>query len=139
MSNEVKVTVRGIREVNSALKKISDETPKRLKAGLRDIAEHVVESIRTKVPFRTGKAKGSIKPRSSATGAKIAFGGTAAPYYPWLDFGGHVGRMKHTVRDFIPDGRYVYPTIKEEGKYIRESVDDLLRHVIESADLDTKE
>ena len=35
-------------------------------------------------------------------------GGNKAPYYPWLDFGGSVGRRRSVRRPFLDKGRYIY-------------------------------
>ena len=40
--------------------------------------------------------------------ARIEAGGSKVPYYPWLDFGGRVGRRKSVHRPFLKDGRYIY-------------------------------
>ena len=130
---DVKIQVRGLRELRNALTKVDAESKDRLKAAFRHIAEHVVSSAQGKVPRRTGAAAGSIKPRSTTTGAGLAFGGTAAPYFPWLDFGGRVGRQKHTTRPFIKTGRYIYPTIKEMSPEIIKLTDEAMKDAISSA------
>jgi hypothetical protein len=69
-----------------------------------------------------------MKVRSSQTAVRVAVGGTKAPYYPWLDFGGKVGRNDSTVRRFYSDGRYLYPSLREvrgelEGVLLRSLTD----------------
>jgi phage gpG-like protein len=140
------VQVRGIRELNKALKEVESELPKAMRIGFKEIADHVVQRTRAKVPRVSGKAAGSVKPRASQKGAGIAFGGSAAPYYPWLDFGGSTGRGHKPKqsgsgaikRPFMKEGRYVYPTIKEENEYITDAVDKLISEVVDKAGFDQR-
>ena len=60
------------------------------------------------------RAAGSIKTKSSQKFVRVSAGGSRAPYYPWLDFGGQIGarsgkaRGNRGRRPFIKDGRYLY-------------------------------
>ena len=128
------VQIRGIRELRSAFKRVDAEIPKELRKVLKDIALSVVAGIAAKVPRVSGKAARSVRARSSQTGAAIAVGGATAPYYPWLDFGGTVGRGHRpgvpwsgsVHRDMPVGGRYVYPTIAEKRDDIDRAVEAAL-------------
>jgi Bacteriophage HK97-gp10, putative tail-component len=141
------VKVTGLRELRTALKKVGAEAPAAMKTEMKTIAGKVVGKIVSKVPQKTGKAAGSIKARGTTTGAGIAFGGTAAPYYPWLDFGGTVGKgHKPGVsgsgsirRNFIKQGRYVYPTLMDEQTAIKHDLDEALGRLASQAGFETKE
>lgn len=144
MAEDVRVVVSGIGKLQSALKKVDDETPAKLKEGFKRIAEMVASSARSKVPRRTGKAAASIKARASTRGGSIAFGGSAAPHYPWLDFGGSTKRRVGGVRrewkgNPVGEGRYIYPSIREKNREIREMTDDMLASVIKGAGFDTRD
>lgn len=120
----VQVEVRGIRELATAFKKIDSDLPDEFKVAFLGIAERVVSKAQSGVPTISGRAAGSIKPRATTRGASVAFGGTAAPYFPWLDFGGTTGRGHGTggggsiMRPWLGrpngEGRYVYPAISSE-------------------------
>jgi len=124
MSDE-RVNVRGIRELSAAFRKVDAEIGQELKDAFMAVAARVVAIAQQRMPHKSGAAMASVKPRASQKGAGIAFGGTKAPYMPWLDFGGSVGRgHKPGVawsgaigRDWLGkpggDGRYVYPAISE--------------------------
>lgn len=129
------IEVRGLREVQLAFRQIDKEIPKGLRAELLPIAGMVVAGVQQKVPFVTGAAARSVRPRASQRGAGIAFGGNAAPYFPWLDFGGTTGkghrpgqRYSGSVkREWLgrpADGRYVYPTIEEHRDEIEKAVEE---------------
>lgn len=136
--NKVKVEIRGLRELKSAFRQVETALPKRLAAEFKEVAQMVVNLIQPKVPHISGRAAGSIKARGSQRGASIAFGGSAAPYYPWLDFGGRVGRQKATVRPFLKEGRYVYPTIKQHSQEIEKAADDAVAKVAREAGFETR-
>lgn len=134
----VSVKFTGLTAFRGALRQMDVGLAGEMKAGFGAIAENVAGAVRAKVPRRTGRAAGSIKARSTMTGGSIAAGGQAAPYYPWLDFGGRVGRNKSIYRPVIPDGRYLYPTIRSKrGEIIRES-DAMIERLAKRAGFTTK-
>ena len=106
------VQIEGFRQLRTALRALGSEAPKALRIAGNEAAQLVVDTARPTVPTRTGKAARSIKARSTQTAVKIASGGRAAPYMPWLDYGGKVGRNDTAARPFVADGRYVYPAYR---------------------------
>ena len=147
---DVKIRAVGIAELRKALKQVSADLPGDLKNGFARLANKVAEAIRPKVPG-TGRAASSIKGRGTAKGGAIVFGGSKAPHFPWLDFGGSVGRghvpgrawsgaIKREWRG-IPkgEGRYVYPTIREKREDIIKEADDVLASIAARAGFETRE
>jgi hypothetical protein len=124
----VSIQVTGLRELSSALKQVGAEAPIEMKSAIRRVVEGIAGTIRGKFPHKTGSAASSVVSRASARGGAIAFGGQAAPYAPWLDFGGSVGKghkpgvaWSGSVKrpwEGKPSGsgRYTYPTISEARK-----------------------
>lgn len=110
---------------------------------MKELAQDVANKAASEVPKLTGKAAASIKARGNAKGASIAFGGSKAPYYPWLDFGGRIkigkkgARTGERNREFIKGGRFVYPTIAAEEPVILEKADKLIGDIIRRHGLDT--
>lgn len=131
------VQVRGLKEVQKALKAIDKDLPKGLRTEFLVVARAVVGTAQRDVPRRTGAAASSIRPRASQTGAGIAFGGNAAPYFPWLDFGGSTGKGHRpgvkdsgsVKRDWLGnpagEGRYVYPAIRAHEDDIVDAAGDV--------------
>lgn len=114
------VRVEGLRELQRGLKRISTEYPKALRRALNDAAELVVDTARPQIPSRTGAARRSLKPASTQTTSRVRAGGGRVPYYPWLDFGGSVGKRKSVRRPFIKSGRYIYPAyykLRDSGRF----------------------
>ncbi len=133
------VQVTGLREVNAALRATGKEAPKEMREEFRKIIEPLARVAAGKYPSVTGRAARSVTPRASATGAGIAFGGSRAPYAPWLDFGGAVGRKRSIVRPFVRQGRYVYPTVMDARDNLEEAAGDAVLTVARRHGFDTDE
>jgi hypothetical protein len=55
------------------------------------------------------------------------------PHYPWLDFGGRVGRAKSVHRPFLPGGRFIYPGYTRNRPEIQQRLLAALLQVAEQA------
>lgn len=126
MAGEQTIQIRGLRELNRNLKKMDRELSKEMSKGLADVAQFVLDRAKPLVPRDSGDAQASMKVRKSPTEARLAVGGTKAPYFPWLDFGGRVGRNKSLSRPVISGGRYIYPTVAKHDRQIKEMLDKVL-------------
>lgn len=102
------IRVDGLAQFSRDLKRLDAELPKALRVALNDAADLVVGRARPRVPTRSGRAARSMRARSTRTKVRVSAGGARAAYYPWLDFGGRVGRRKSVVRPFLKEGRYLY-------------------------------
>ena len=120
MSDAVKID--GLTQFSKAIKDIDSGLPKMLRLALNKSADLVVTSARPRVPTHSGRAKASIKAASSQDKVRIKAGGSKAPHYPWLDYGGE-GRRKGrpTARPFQRSGRFLYPVYyakRDSGEFI---------------------
>lgn len=113
MADDMRVAVTGLRDMNKALKAADQQALDAMKSALKEIAEGVAADVRSRVPHRSGRARASYKARGGVKGAGIAFGGARAPYTPWLDFGGAVGKRRSVRRPVVKGGRYLYPAIAD--------------------------
>jgi|SRR5689334_3043361 len=120
MSEAIKIT--GLSEFTRNLKRLDAEVPKLQRKALNDAAEIVLGYARPRIPHRSGRAAASLKAKSTQTAVRVAAGGTKAPYYPWLDFGGRVGRKKRTKRPFIGEGRYIFPALRAKREEFEAAV-----------------
>lgn len=102
------IKIDGWAEFNRNVRKLDSELPKMLRLVANEAAGVVVDWAQPKVPSVSGKARKSIKAKSTRTEARVQGGSKQAPYYPWLDFGGRVGRKGSVRREFIKEGRYIY-------------------------------
>lgn len=113
------IRIDGLAAFTRDLRKMDAELPKQLRIKFNEAAELVAIWVRTRVPRRTGAARRSVKPRSTRTAVRLTAGGPRAPYFPWLDFGGRVGRNRSVSRRFISDGRYLYPGYRTNRTRVR--------------------
>lgn len=133
---DLKVEVGGLAKLSRGLKAVDAGAPKELRIALNSAADLLIEHVRPKIPSVTGAARRSLVARSTRTSARIAVGGKKAPYFPWLDFGGQ-GRVKGrpAPREFIREGRYVYPTLRQVRPLIEQQLLDAISAVIANAGL----
>ncbi len=144
---EAKVEFRGIKEFVSGLKAIDANLPKELRVAFLGVAVKVAGEVAAVFPHgATGRAAASVKPRAGPKGAGIAIGGGAAPYAPWLDYGGTVGKghkpgvggSGSVKRPFLKEGRYLYPTIVAAHDEIEKAAAAALVRVARSAGFSVK-
>lgn len=114
------VRIYGLVEFSRALRKMDSDLPRTLRLALNKTAQAVIDRAVPQVPTRSGRARRSLKAKSTRTAVRVGAGGARVPYYPWLDFGGRVGRNRSVKRTFYSDGRYIYPTyhaLKASGEF----------------------
>jgi hypothetical protein len=149
---DVKLQVTNLAQWRRAITSVDDNFKTRLKDEFLKVAEAVATKARSKVPTGpTGRAAASIKARASTGGAAIVRGGSAAPYFAWLDFGGTTGRghklgkgkgaIQRTVNGapWSPPnhGLYIYPTISEMRPETIHAVSELMTRVGRDAGFET--
>lgn len=132
------IKVSGLREFQRNLKKLDKELPKALRLAFNGAAQVVVEDARPKVARRSGKAAASVKARSTQTASRVVGGGNKAPYYPWLDFGGKVGRNRSVTRPFLKSGRYIYDAYFDNRQRYAELLLNGLLDVAASANVEVE-
>lgn len=130
------VKIKGLRDLQAALKNLDGESQKLLRVTLNEVAEGVAAGARRRVPAKTGRARASVKAASSQREARVKGGGAKAAYYPWLEFGGKVGRNKSVKRPFVNGGRYIYPTYAANRPSIMTGLDLAISKLIDQAGLD---
>lgn len=82
------MSIRGLPELRSGLKAISDQAPKELRKANLDAAKAVVARALPNVPVRTGKLRQSVKALATERAARMKAGGTVAvPYAPAVHWG----------------------------------------------------
>lgn len=106
------IGITGLREFMRDMKTIDRGLPKVIRLASNESADIVVGYAKPRVPTASGKAARSVKAKSTTREVRVV-GGSArgAPYYPWLDFGGRVGKNRSVRRAYHSDGRYLYPAL----------------------------
>jgi hypothetical protein len=119
------IKVSGLREFRRDLRRLDKSLPKGIRAAGNTAAGIVVAEARPRVPVgpaKGGHAKSSLKAASTATAARIAFGGGRFPYAPWLDFGGRVGRRHSVKRPVLKEGRYVWKAFAVKRRQVQKAL-----------------
>lgn len=125
------VGVEGLAELRRALKQIGGAPlQKNLRARFVKVGEEVAADARSRMPEKSGKAKGSVKAGVSGNNAYVKGGQKTVPYFGWLDFGGTlkpVGERRNTIkRARVKGGRYLYPAIgRKRGRIVEAAVQAL--------------
>lgn len=137
-----RIHVSGLREFNRGLRRLDSEAPKGLRIAGNKAAQIVVDEAKPRVPLGPGKgghAKTSIKAASTRTAARVSAGGRRFPYYPWLDFGGRVGRRNSVRRPFLREGRYIWRAFADRREDVQKTLKDELVAVARGAGLEVSE
>lgn len=128
------IEIKGIRELQAALKALDGESQKRLRIVFNEAAELVVAVAAPKVPTVSGAARKSVRARSGQRNAIVMGGSARVPYYGWLDFGGKAGNGVR--RYFQKSGRYIYPAYTAKRPIILAQLTDALVALAHDAGLD---
>jgi hypothetical protein len=130
------VKIQGLREFRNQLRDLDAGLPKALRLAFNRAAQIVVDEAQPRVPTRTGRARGSVKVRSTRMQARVQGGSRRVPYYPWLDFGGRVGRRRSVSRPFLKEGRYIYRAYFDNREKFVEGLTEALVQVAAEAGLE---
>jgi hypothetical protein len=114
------IMIEGLAEFRKNLKTVESGLPKTLRLVGNAGAELIVDWARPRVPSDSGRARATVRAASTQTQGRVVGGGTRAPYYPWLDFGGRVGREDSVRRQFREGGRYIYPGLAARRDEVHE-------------------
>jgi len=127
------IRIDGLAEFTRNLKKLDNDLPKVLRVAFNEAADVVAAYARTRVAKRSGAAARSVVTRSTRTAARVQGGSRRVPYYPWLDFGGKVGRRRSVDRPFMVEGRYIYAGYYAKRKEFGEALEKALTKTAASA------
>ena len=126
------IHVQGLDELRRKLSKADKRMARELGQAGKAAADIVAKDARLRVPARSGRARKSVRAVAARGGGAVKGGGKTAEYYPWLEFGGRVGRRRSVVRKPVKEGRYIYPSLARNRDRVRESYADGVRSVLKS-------
>lgn len=124
----MRVEIKGLREFKKAVAAADPALKKEVRLALNEASNKVVES--TRFVSVTGRAATTLRAASTQRAARVRVGGSKAPYAPWLDFGGRVGRNRSIHRPYKKEGRYVYPAyrrLRDSGEFQAVMTEALVR------------
>lgn len=130
------IRVEGLADFSRNLRKLDNDLPKVLRIAHNRAAQIIVDWAQPRVPTKTGRAAKSVKAKSTRTESRVIGGSTRVPYYPWLDFGGRVGRKRSVKRPFIKGGRYIYEGYSQNTERVLEALTEALLSVASEAGIE---
>lgn len=130
------IRIEGLKEFRAGLKSMDKDLPKGIRIALNAVVDIVVDDARPRIPRVSGKAANSLKSQSTQSAARIKAGGSKAPYFPWLDFGGKTGRNRSVDRPFYKKGRYVWLSFADKRTEVTHALEGALTDVARGAGLD---
>lgn len=133
------IRITGLSQFRRGLKAMDRNLPKQMRQSLNQASALVVDTAHPLVPVRTGRAAASLKVKSTQNQARVAGGSARAPHYPWLDFGGRVGRKNAVERAFYKHGRYLYKAYDEKHDEVLDILQAALIELARSAGVEVSE
>lgn len=130
----LRIEVDGLRALRAALREIDRGFARELGQAGKKAAEIVAAEARSKVPVRTGRARTSIR-ATAGRGGSVRGGGARAEYFPWLEFGGAVGRNDSVYRPEVRGGRYLWPSLAEHRDEVVDVFADAVKDLTKRAGL----
>lgn len=126
------IQVSGLEEYRAACRRAQVRTSQELTRALREIGTEMKRGIRSrmdrtfKLPRseRTGRLREDLHVRTGVDEMEIRFG-EAQPQAGWWEFGGN-SSSPPPLRERVPAGRTLYPTLREQRPDIELRMDLLL-------------
>ena len=119
----VRVEVEGLTRAIGNLYTFERRLPGMGRETETESADIVARHARPRIPSGPaagGHAAGSVR----STGSQVVGGGSRFPYFPWLDFGGRVGRNNSVNRRFVRSGRYIWRSFADNKQRIEGQMED---------------
>ncbi len=124
------IRIDGLRELSRALKRVEDGLQKEIPKRLKPIAERVAGTAAGKINTKSGRLVGSLRPFATQRAAGVRMGRKNVPYAGAHEFGGYPAG-----RPFLPEGRALYPTFRDQAPRVEQEVVDALNDLIRETGL----
>jgi hypothetical protein len=75
----------------------------------------IVPAVRSALPHgdrTTGTLANDVRASGTRTGGSVWMGRKAVPYAGWVEFGGSRRKPHYSSRQYVKDGRYLFPTAR---------------------------
>jgi hypothetical protein len=136
VSARVTVDIQGLDQFIQALDKFGADLPRMSHVAATRYADLLLLKTLPSIPKVTGRARSSLEVLTSGEDVTLAAGGTKAPYYAWLAFGGRAGRNHSVFREVTNEDRYVYPAMRKYRSELDQVVQNTFVTFAEDAGLD---
>lgn len=95
--------------------------------------EAIVADAKQRIPVKSGGARASIRGEVTPEGFTVTGGGSKAPYFGWLEYGGRAG---HVDRARVTDGRYIGAAYKRREPQLTADLEAALVTAVEAAGIE---
>jgi hypothetical protein len=122
MADDPVVAIVGIKALSRDINKLVDDERgplfKAMIAAGKTAADPVAAATRSALPRSTrqtdddGRLSGSVRSSGTRTGATVRMGSKAVPWAGWVEFGGARHRPWESSREYVKDGRYLFPAAR---------------------------
>ena len=122
MADDPVVAIVGIKALAKDINKLADDTKgplfKAIVAAGKTAAEPVAAATRSALPRSdrqtddAGLLAGSVRSSGTRTGASVRMGSKTVPWAGWVEFGGTRHKPFVSSREFVKDGRYMFPAAR---------------------------
>jgi hypothetical protein len=130
------IKITGLAEFNRNLRKINNDLPKGLRLVFNEAGKIIVSWAVPEIPKDSGAAAGSVKAKSTRTSGRVSGGSAKVPYFAWLNFGGAVGRNNSVRREYVKEGRYLYPGYVSNEDKIQDLLERQLVDLVRDAGIE---
>lgn len=130
------IEIEHLSELQGAIRRAQQDLPKALELFLASAAKITEQDASGLVPRGpSGAARASLR----ADGPRVTGGGSRAPYFGWLEFGGKTGIKRSVERRFVPGGRYIWPAFDANRKMLLGMLDSDVADTVRRAGLEVME
>jgi hypothetical protein len=138
MADAPVIDVIGLRALVRDLVRSSDPRAGALVKAMQDAgrkaAEPIAAAARASLPHDTGTLAGDVRVTASRTGAAVRMGRSSIRYAGWIEFGGTRHEPHDSSRDYIADGRYLFPAARSEQPGAVDAYTSALQHAFDNLD-----
>ena len=139
---DIDIRVEGLDELRAKLRAADKNLVRDLGKAGKAAADIVAKEARGRTPTRSGRAQKSVRAVTLRGGGAVKGGGSAVPYFGFVDYGNKPGSGAGVGRNdsqdalpYLAGGRIVYPALADKRSEVVGTYEDLLDDVLRSARL----
>ena len=144
MAADPVVGIVGIKALSKDINKLTDDVRsplfKAIQAAGKTAAEPVAAATRSALPTSdrpkvatAGQLAASVRTSGTRTGAAVRMGSKRVPWAGWVEFGGTRHKPFQSSREFVKDGRYMFPAARGLAERSASLYNDALTRVFASS------
>lgn len=117
MSDDNRIELIGADAAMADIRRWADQLAPEVTKATVPFGERVAGIVRGRVPVLTGTLASTVESQEADDGVELSMGDDV-DYASWIEFGGSRGRA------YIPEGRYLFPTMQDNEDEFERLADD---------------